>query len=80
MDDLVWITAIVAILIFNLYKLRHGKDPKDELLKAKQLLDEGLIDSSLRGTRLRRLGKVRKAYPSCVLTQIVDGDVATLFN
>ena len=45
MDDLVWIALIVALLIYNLYKLKHGKDPKEELLKAKQLLDEGLIDS-----------------------------------
>ena len=45
MDDLVWITLIVALLIYNLYKLKHGRDPKEELLKAKQLLDEGLIDS-----------------------------------
>ncbi|RKX34748.1 MAG: hypothetical protein DRP64_19820 [Verrucomicrobia bacterium] len=39
----VWIVAIVAIFIYNLYKLRHSADPKDELLKAKQLLDENLI-------------------------------------
>ncbi len=45
MDDLFWIVLIVALLIYNLYKLKHGKDPKEELLKAKQLLDEGLIDS-----------------------------------
>ena len=45
MDNLVWIALIVAVLIYNLYKLKHGRDPKEELLKAKQLLDEGLIDS-----------------------------------
>jgi hypothetical protein len=45
MDDLVWIVLIVALLIYYLYKLKHGRDPKEELLKAKQLLDEGLIDS-----------------------------------
>ena len=45
MDHLVWITLIVALLIYSVYKLKHGKDPKEELLKAKQLLDEGLIDS-----------------------------------
>jgi hypothetical protein len=46
MDDMVWIVAIVAYLVYSLYKLKYGKDPKDELLKAKQLLDEGLIDSN----------------------------------
>ncbi len=45
MHNLVWIVLIVALLIYNLYKLKHGRDPKEELLKAKQLLDEGLIDS-----------------------------------
>ena len=39
----VWIVAIVAIFIYNLYKLKHATDPKDELLKAKQLVDENLI-------------------------------------
>ncbi len=29
-----------------MYKLKHGKDPKDELLRAKQLLDEGLIEQN----------------------------------
>ena len=46
MDDMVWIVAIVAYLVYSLYKLKHGRDPKEELLKAKQLLDEGLIDSN----------------------------------
>ena len=46
MDDIVWIVLIMAVLGYNLYKLKHGRDPKDELLKAKQLLDEGLIDSN----------------------------------
>ena len=47
MDDaIVWIVAIVAVLVFNMYKLKYGKDPKDELLKAKQLMDEGLIEQS----------------------------------
>ena len=44
-ESAVWIVAIVAILIYNLYKLRHSADPKDELLKAKQLLDENLISA-----------------------------------
>jgi hypothetical protein len=46
MDAIVWITLIVAVLIYNLYKIKFGRDPKEELLKAKQLLDEGLIDSN----------------------------------
>ena len=45
MHDLVWIALFVTVLIYNLYKLKCGRDPKEELLKAKQLLDEGLIDS-----------------------------------
>ena len=45
MDSLVWIALFVTVLIYNLYKLKYGRDPKEELLKAKQLLDEGLIDS-----------------------------------
>ncbi len=45
MEHLVWIVLIVALLIYSLYNLKHGKDPKEELLKAKRLLDEGLIDS-----------------------------------
>ena len=46
MDDIVWIVLIVAVLIYNLYKIKFGRDPKEELLNAKQLLDEGLIDSN----------------------------------
>jgi len=46
MEDLVWIVLIIAILIYNLYKLKTAKDPKDELLKAKKLLDEGVIEQS----------------------------------
>ncbi|MHC4559444.1 MAG: hypothetical protein ACYTFW_17845 [Planctomycetota bacterium] len=50
MDDwstaLVWIVLIIAVLIYNLYKLKTAKDPKDELLKAKKLLDEGVIEQS----------------------------------
>ncbi len=38
-----WITFFIAVLIYSLYKLKHANDPKDELLKAKKLLDEGLI-------------------------------------
>ena len=29
----------VSLLIYNLYTLKHATDPKDELLKAKELLD-----------------------------------------
>ena len=46
MDSIAWIALFAAVLIYNLYKLKHGRDPKEELLKAKQLLDEGLIDSN----------------------------------
>ncbi|MHC4242686.1 MAG: hypothetical protein ACYS3N_16190 [Planctomycetota bacterium] len=42
----VWITLFVAVLIYNLYKLKNAKDPKEELLKAKQLLDQGLIEQT----------------------------------
>ena len=41
---IVWIVLIIAVLIYNLYKLKTAKDPKDELLKAKRLLDEGVIE------------------------------------
>ena len=41
-----WITLFVTVLIYSLYKLKNAKDPKEELLKAKQLLDQGLIESS----------------------------------
>lgn len=42
-EEIVWIVAIIAILVYSLVKLRYSKDPKDELLKAKRLLDENLI-------------------------------------
>ena len=45
MEHLVWIVLIMALLVYNLLKMKYGRDPKEELLKAKQLLDEGLIDS-----------------------------------
>ncbi len=41
-----WISLFATVLIYNLYKLKNAKDPKEELLKAKQLLDQGLIESS----------------------------------
>jgi hypothetical protein len=44
-DAIVLIVLIVAVTIYNLYKLRHAADPKDELLKAKQLMDENLISA-----------------------------------
>ena len=43
-EAITWITLFVVVLIYYLYKLKHAKDPKDELLKAKQLLDQGLIE------------------------------------
>ncbi len=46
MEELVWIVLIIAVLIYNLYKLKTAKDPKDELLKVKKLLDEGVIEQS----------------------------------
>ncbi|MHC4692982.1 MAG: hypothetical protein ACYS67_09580 [Planctomycetota bacterium] len=42
----VFIVLIIAVLIYNLYKLKTAKDPKEEILKAKKLLDEGLIEQS----------------------------------
>ena len=42
---IVILTVVVSTLIYNLYKLSNAKDPKDELLKVKHLLDEGLIES-----------------------------------
>ncbi len=41
----VWIVLFITVLIYNLYKLKNAKDPKEELLQAKQLLDQGLIES-----------------------------------
>ncbi len=38
----VWIVLFITVLIYNLYKLKNAKDPKEELLQAKQLLDQGL--------------------------------------
>jgi hypothetical protein len=46
MEELMWISLIVCVTIYYMYKLKHGRDPKEELLKAKQLLDEGLIEQS----------------------------------
>ena len=44
-DAAVLIVLFITVLIYNLYKLKNAKDPKEELLKAKQLLDQGLIES-----------------------------------
>jgi len=38
------VTLIVAVLVYSLYNLKNARDPKEELLKAKQLLDQGLIE------------------------------------
>jgi len=45
-DAVVFLAIIIAVLIYNLYKLKTPRDPKDELLKAKKLLDEGVIEQS----------------------------------
>ncbi len=42
----VWITLFISVLIYSLYKLKVSRDPKDELLRAKQLLDEGAISEA----------------------------------
>ncbi len=42
----IWITLFVTVLIYNVYKLKTAKDPKEELLKAKQLCDQGLIEKA----------------------------------
>jgi len=44
-DAAVLIVLFITVLIYNLYKLKNAKDPKEELLQAKQLLDQGLIES-----------------------------------
>jgi len=47
MEDAIIVSVIcVTILIYNLYKIKNAKDPKDELLKSKQLLDQGLIEKT----------------------------------
>jgi len=45
-DAAVLIVLFITVLIWGLYNLKNSKDPKEELLKAKQLLDQGLIESS----------------------------------
>ncbi len=59
MEETVWIVAIIAILIYNLYKLKRSGDPKDELLKAKKLLDENLITATdyekIKGKLVKRI-------------------------
>ncbi len=45
-DAAVLIVLFITVLIWGLYNLKNAKDPKEELLKAKQLLDQGLIESS----------------------------------
>ena len=54
-----WVTLIVAVLIYNLYKLKNARDPKEELLNAKQLLDQGLIElddyEKIKGNLLKRI-------------------------
>ena len=54
-----WVTLIVTVLIYNLYKLKNARDPKEELLNAKQLLDQGLIElddyEKIKGNLLKRI-------------------------
>ena len=54
-----WVTLIVAVLTYNLYKLKNARDPKEELLNAKQLLDQGLIElddyEKIKGNLLKRI-------------------------
>jgi hypothetical protein len=40
----VWIIGILAFLVWSIYCHKNRRDPKEELLKAKQLVDEGLIE------------------------------------
>ena len=61
-DAAMWMALFVTVLIYNLYKLKKARDPKEELLKAKQLLDQGLIESS-------DYDKIK----SKLLKQIIDG-------
>lgn len=55
----IWIVLFVTVLIYNVYKLKNAKDPKEELLKAKQLLDQGLIEQpdyeKIKGKLLKRI-------------------------
>ena len=59
MEETVWIVLIIAVLIYNMYQLKTSKDPKDELLKAKKLLDEGLIEQNdyekIKGRLIKRI-------------------------
>ncbi|MHC4487835.1 MAG: hypothetical protein ACYSW7_01475 [Planctomycetota bacterium] len=59
MEEAVWIVLIIAVLIYYMYKLKTAKDPKDELLKAKKLLDEGLIEQNdyekIKGRLIKRI-------------------------
>lgn len=60
MDDAIIVSVIcITILIYNLYKIKNAKDPKDELLKAKQLLDQGVIEKAdyekIKGKLLKRI-------------------------
>ena len=61
MDEaIVWIVGIICLTIYSLYKLRYSKDPKDELLKAKQLVDENLISEDdyqkIKGKLIKKIG------------------------
>jgi hypothetical protein len=44
-DAAVLIVLFITVLIYSLCNLKNAKDPKEELLQTKQLLDQGLIES-----------------------------------
>lgn len=45
-DDMVLIVLIVAVLIYSLKKLSLSKDPKEELLKVKDLYEKEVINEN----------------------------------
>ena len=53
----IWIAIVAAVLIYNLAKLRFGRDAKDELLKLKKLCDEGIITEDEYETSKKKLLK-----------------------
>lgn len=45
-DDMVLIVLIIAVLIYSLKKLSLSKDPKEELLKIKDLYEKEVINEN----------------------------------
>ena len=45
-DDMVLIVLIIAVLIYSLKKLSLSKDPKEELLKVKDLYEKEVINEN----------------------------------